>query len=734
MKLQFEEEDLSERQECSALTSNLEGTALNSVMAKKQYQRDTAEKIFETLLNRFGSGVQGYQAMMRFEKGRQREDETIDKFLDDLEMLRRRSQPDESNRRMNLAVASKFIEGVKNDELRTMLATHYTPLSTNAPTPEELRLKSKEYLLLKPPSRSGYYGNFNNGPENQGNNWYKPRDDMEKRRSCANCSSTDHHVSACTTYKQGMKAMGFSLEDEDASEVDHEVFMRGVIAKFGLRCFFCNLKGLFKSDCPQFWDAVADIKHPRHEEALSGVKASKARLLSEAEARRKEKPRELATKKMQAVTEETCKPEPVTAAVDFKIDYRAAARDAINRVQQEVVTKEIEQKVKLELENEKLQEQLNTFEATEVEETKAPSSLSMQLNVISGQRFGMVPQGSKIQSIISVAGHQVIRNPSEPSEFTLMHLDTYADYLRQMEPRTESRAVRALLTTGGPRIKKLHGRYVEVYGPYQVMLNVDGISIYTRTYVTTDSDQIGQIYLGEDELKVRRIGHDAMMEQDAVHIGYEADVTAHLLDANGKKVGVTGLLDSGAVVSVMPIKTWERLGFTREDLIPTNLRLAAANRGTIYVAGRMPITVLYMGGRDLWMSFLVVENLDDAYQFILGRDFVRNFDVMIDLNNGLIRIRNPDRKYVKKPINMIITDKNKVPIFLDRKVKIQPGKTVVAIFRMRKLNSLSDSKQVCLVPNPNSQSSVIFGRSFSVKRNGLCVSVLLNTLDTTVSI
>ena len=433
MKLHFEEEDLSEGQECSSLTSNLEGTALNCVMGKQQYQRDTAEKIFEILLNRFGSGLQGHQAMMRFEKRRQREDETIDKFLDDLEMLRRRSQPDESNRRMNLAVASNFFDGVKNDELRTMLATHYTPLSTNAPTPEELRLKSKEYLLLKPPSRSGYYknnyGNFNNGPANQGNNWYKPRDDMDKRRSCVNCSSTDHHVSACLTYKQGMKAIGFSLEDKDASEVDHEDFMRGVIAKFGPRCFVCNLEGHFKSDCPQFWDAVADIKHPRHEEALSGVKASKARLLSEVEARRKDKPQELATKKMQAVTEETCEPEPVTAADDFKIDYKAAARDALNSVQQELVTKEIERKVKLELENEKLQEQLNTFEATEVDETKAPSSLNMKLNVISGQRFGMVPQGNKIQSTISVAGHQVIINLSEPSEFTLMHLDTYADYL-----------------------------------------------------------------------------------------------------------------------------------------------------------------------------------------------------------------------------------------------------------------------------------------------------------------
>ena len=290
------------------------------------------------------------------------------------------------------------------------------------------------------------------------------------------------------------------------------------------------------------------------------MKASKARQLSEPESRRKDKPQKLATKKKQAVTKETCKPEPATATDDFKIDYRAAARDALNRVQQELVTKEIEQKAKLELEIEKLQEQLNTFEATEVEETKAPSSLSMKLNVISGQSFGMVPQGSKIQSIISVAVHQVIRNLREPSEFTLMHLDTYAEYLRQVEPRTESRAVRALLTTCGPRIKKLHGRYVEVYGPYQVKLNVDGISIYTRTYVTTDSDQIGQIYFGEVELKVRRIGHEAMMEQDAVHIGYEADVTAHLLDTNGTKIGVTGRLGTGAVVSVMPIKTWERMG------------------------------------------------------------------------------------------------------------------------------------------------------------------------------
>ena len=148
--------------------------------------------------------------------------------------------------------------------------------------------------------------------------------------TCANCSSTDCHVSAFPNYKQGMKAIVFSLEDEGASEIDHEDFIRGVIANIGPRCFFCNMESHFKLDCPQFWDAVADSNHhPRHEDALSGVKASKARLMSETEARRKEKSQELATKKMQAVLEETREPEPRTSANDFKIDFKAAAGDSL---------------------------------------------------------------------------------------------------------------------------------------------------------------------------------------------------------------------------------------------------------------------------------------------------------------------------------------------------------------------------------------------------------------------
>ena len=265
-------------------------------------------------------------------------------------------------------------------------------------------------------------------------------------------------------------------------------------------------------------------------------------------------------------------------------------------------------------------------------------------------------------------------------------------------------------------------------------MNVDGINIYTKAHVTDANDQIGRIYIGQEELKVRRIGHSTMLEQDAVHIGCEADLAAHMLDAQGRQLSVKGLLDTGAVVSVMPVKTWTDMGFDRSDLIPTNIRLAAANQGAIYVTGRTPIISLQLGGRHLWMSFLVVENLDESDQFILGRDFVRNFDVTIDLNDGLIRIKDPERKYEKKPLNKISINQAKVPIFLDRKVRLKPNQAVIATFRMRNLNELSNDRQLCLVPNPNSKSSAILGRSFSLTQSGLCVSVLLNTEATTVTI
>ena len=87
---------------------------------------------------------------------------------------------------------------------------------------------------------------------------------------------------------------------------------------------------------------------------------------------------------------------------------------------------------------------------------------------------------------------------------------------------------------------------------------------------------------------------------------------------------------------------------------------------------------------------------------------MRKFDVTIDLNDGLIRIKDPERKYEKKTVKKkILINQAKAPIFLDRKVRLKPNQAVTATFRMRHLNELSNNRQECLVPYPNTKSSAI---------------------------
>ena len=69
-------------------------------------------------------------------------------------------------------------------------------------------------------------------------------------------------MSACSTYKQNMKAIGYFSDDVDATVEDHEEYVGGLIRKYGPRCFFCNKEEHIKSDCIQFWVAVAATKHP----------------------------------------------------------------------------------------------------------------------------------------------------------------------------------------------------------------------------------------------------------------------------------------------------------------------------------------------------------------------------------------------------------------------------------------------------------------------------------------
>ena len=120
--------------------------------------------------------------------------------------------------------------------------------------------------------------------------------------------------------------------------------------------------------------------------------------------------------------------------------------------------KEFEQWVISELENTELREKLDILERLKKkEDNQERRKQGLKINIISGKTFSMSREGTKKMSIISVAVHQVVKNLSKLTEITAVHPDIYADYLRQKEPKLDSRAVRALLTSGGPRLTKVDG-------------------------------------------------------------------------------------------------------------------------------------------------------------------------------------------------------------------------------------------------------------------------------------
>ena len=217
--------------------------------------------------------------------------------------------------------------------------------------------------------------------------------------------------------------------------------------------------------------------------------------------------------------ENKCKDRGSETRGPLVINYEKAAAEAINRVKQDLATKEIEHR----LQHEKEKQNMNEALLTTGPETEAGGNLINMSNcntlkMMTGKPFGITKIiGARIMSIITVGGHEVTRNMSEPSDQTLMHIEVYADYLRTITPQTPSTALRALLRRSGESIR-IDNRYTEAYGLHEVMLNRDGINIYTKTIITSDEDLAGLIYVGREELKVRSIGHCAMTEEDAMHL------------------------------------------------------------------------------------------------------------------------------------------------------------------------------------------------------------------------
>ena len=212
-----------------------------------------------------------------------------------------------------------------------------------------------------------------------------------------------------------------------------------------------------------------------------------------------------------------------------KIINERTAAEAINKVKQNLATKEVEQRLKQEIERQQRNETLSAaFSQPETSDNLQIRSNCNTLIMETGKLFGIIMHEARTMSVITVGRHELTWNLSEPSDQTLMHIDVSA-YFLHTKPTDSFKSTSSVTHERWWK----DNRYTEVYEPHEVILNIDGINIYTKTMITWDEDLAGQIYVGREELRVRSIGHCAMLEEDAIHLGTEADVSAHVLDING---------------------------------------------------------------------------------------------------------------------------------------------------------------------------------------------------------
>ena len=131
------------------------------MLNKPSEDRDTVEKIFELLSRPFGTGVTLNHARAAFISRKQRPQECVSAFLDNLEGLRVRAFPREPKDERNLEILLKFRDGVSNPGLHNMLLIKYSDEESamKPPTVEQLRHVANEFLRHQDANRNADYRN-----------------------------------------------------------------------------------------------------------------------------------------------------------------------------------------------------------------------------------------------------------------------------------------------------------------------------------------------------------------------------------------------------------------------------------------------------------------------------------------------------------------------------------------------------------------------------------------------
>ena len=213
------------------------------------------------------------------------------------------------------------------------------------------------------------------------------------------------------------------------------------------------------------------------------------------------------------------------------------------------------------------------------------------------------------------------------------------------------------------------------YSPVPICATMDGVDVIFEACVVVVVFPPG-ICLGAQELKCYNINYQEPTGE--ARIDERASLVVSFVVPQAAPIPLRGLVDTGSGVSILTFSAFNRVAAqTGTVLKPYQIDLYAANYKTVKTFGLAEQIRFQLGGYQLETNFVVVDDAIGVEDFLLGRNFLRTYQVLVDLTSMKIVVRAPVKPVWHHAHTQVCDPSIATSVALDSDLVLQPFERTV---------------------------------------------------------